>query len=155
MKLKDIAVYRLEIMSSQEMIYMRRCGAYGPENYELMDRFRKALAEKNLLDDNSVILGIARDDMRVTPPEKCGYDVCLVGITDLSDEGICRGVTDEGRYLVLEIPHTKEAVGLAWQEGITFVIEKGYEPDFARLVIERYANKMICRGLCEIMFPVL
>ena len=46
---------RQERIPSYEVIYMRRTGEYGAENYKLMDTFKKWLKENNLYDEDTAI----------------------------------------------------------------------------------------------------
>lgn len=57
------------------MIYAERVGAYGAENYLLMENFKNWLVLKELITDESIILGIAMDDVSTTPPDRCRYRV--------------------------------------------------------------------------------
>lgn len=177
-------ILREETMEQQPMIFARRVGAYGPENAILMERFKAFLQKEGYMQEDSVILGIARDDMRVTPPERLRYDVCMIGhfknfehaANHCDDHGdnqcgnhwdstkeenvsccdwITQGTTDAGHYVVLEFPHTEEAVSLAWKEAFAYIAGKGYQLDFERSVIERYKKRMVDQHRCEMMVPVV
>ena len=82
MKLMEIASFSTETLAAQNMVYARRCGAYGAGNYALMAQVKEWAFLKGLMDDDAVILGIARDDMTKVAPENCRYDVCLLGAVD-------------------------------------------------------------------------
>ncbi len=74
--------YIIEQLPVQPIVYMRRTGAYGPENYSLMAALKEWANKKGLLKD-STIYGIAYDSAS-TPPEKCRYDVCLATAANMS-----------------------------------------------------------------------
>lgn len=49
-------------MSAAEIFYMRRAGAYGAENYALMEKFKQWIQMHNLFCEGTVILAVALDD---------------------------------------------------------------------------------------------
>ena len=57
---------KIEEFKNITIAYMRRTGSYGPENKILMENFKEYLKEKHLLDQDSVILGIALDNPAFT-----------------------------------------------------------------------------------------
>ncbi len=61
----------------------------------------------------------------------------------MNDTSILRRNLDGGKYLVLRIPHTQEAVEKAWNENIPNLIQKGYRLDYSRPIMERYRKKMV------------
>ena len=111
--------------SFQSTVYMRRTGAYGSENYQLMAAM-KEWAKRNELLEDSIIYGIAYDNEN-TPPEQCRYDVCLLTEADCPvDELVQRGELPGGKYAVFTIPHTAEAVQGFWSSVIQVLQEKAY-----------------------------
>lgn len=66
-----------ERMPSSRVLYMRRTGEYGSENYRLMDTFKKWVKEHNLYDEDSVIYAAAMDNPAITEPCQCRYDICI------------------------------------------------------------------------------
>lgn len=145
----------VEDIPMMKVLYMRRTGDYGIENKLLMEKFKAWLKEHNIFHEESVILGIALDDEQQVKPELCRYDVCLiVPMTyNIIHEDVMSRTIEGGKYAVLEIEHTEEAVKTAL-EVIFQLLEQGFQLDFSRAIIERYAKKMIDRGLCEICVPV-
>jgi DNA gyrase inhibitor GyrI len=67
--------FHLEEMSNGRIAYMRNLGPYGSGNKELMERLKAWASDNGLFHASAVILGIARDDPALTPPERCRYDV--------------------------------------------------------------------------------
>ena len=153
MKISDFTVSE-EALQAQPMIFARRAGAYGPENYALMEKFKKWVSDNGYMTDDAVLLGIARDDVRVTAPERCRYDVCLLGEYEINEAWLEAGVADCGKYAVLELPHTAEAVALAWSEAIPYLMDMGYQLCFTSPIIERYKKSLVDIGKCEMLFPI-
>lgn len=143
-----------ESYKQQMMVYARKTGTYGVENAILMEKFKHWVADCGFMTDETVILGIAQDDMRIIPPEQCRYDVVLLGNYETNEEWIRTGVFQAGKYMVMELPHTAEAISLAWQEGIQTLLSKGIKLDFSKPVIERYQKRMVDKHLCEMLFPI-
>lgn len=153
MKISDFTISE-EVLQAQPMVFARRVGTYGPENYALMEKFKAWASDNGYMTDDAVILGIARDDMRVTAPEWCRYDVCLLGEYDINESWLESGAADCGKYAVLELPHTAEAVALAWRDAIPRLVDIGYQLCFTRPIIERYKKTLVDSGKCEMLFPI-
>ncbi len=146
--------YVIEQLPVQPIVYMRRTGAYGPENYSLMAALKEWANKKGLLKD-STIYGIAYDDAS-TSPEKCRYDVCLVATANTpADEAVQRGQINGGRYAVFTVPHTAEAVQEFWASIIQTLQDKNLPFDTTRPVLERYQHHMVQDGKCEFCIPLL
>ncbi len=69
---------KLETFQGVTIAYMRRIGAYGPENRQLMENLKAFLAQHGLFHEKSTILGIPLDDPTITPAEQLRYDVGLI-----------------------------------------------------------------------------
>lgn len=145
---------QIEDMQEQEILYARRTGSYGIENHKLMETFKSWVREHGLFTDEAIILGIALDDPTMTEPEKCRYDVCLIGTLKENNSWVSERKLLGGKYAVIEMPHTVEMLGLAWQKGFTYVMQQGLVLDSSRPVIERYAKNKVDRGLCEFCIPI-
>lgn len=143
-----------ETVPQQPMIYARRTGRYGAENGNLMEKFKLWVIEHGYMTQEAVLLGIAWDNVNTTPPEQCRYDVVLLGDYASDEEWIIADCFAGGKYVLVEIPHTQEAVSYIWNEGILFLSQK-YHLDFTRPIIERYRKKLVDEHLCEMMFPVV
>ena len=65
----------IEEIYDHKVIYMRRTGQYGVENYELMCKMKAWADERGLLTNDAVLFGIALDNPQFTKPNECRYDV--------------------------------------------------------------------------------
>ncbi len=147
---------KIELVPDLTIIFMRKMGAYGAENSKLMESFKKWIQANHLLNEESVILGIARDNPSLVKPEDCRYDVALI-VSDyngISNLNIMRGVVKGGKYAVFEINHTVEAMQKAWEEIFNEVSREGYLLDATRPILERYAIQMLNHHYCEICVPI-
>ena len=136
-----------ERIPPSEIIYMRRTGAYGIENYKLMD---------TLYDEDTVIYAIPMDDPERVTSCQCRYDVCInkpENQTFAFDQVGCRDL-ERGKYLVFLISHTAEAVQTAWEMRFPELEKLGYLLDKSRPVIERYKKALVDRHLCELCIPI-
>jgi len=146
--------YTIENLPSQPILYMRRVGAYGLENFELMTTLKEWASSKDLFVD-SVIYGIAHDDQQ-TPPEKCRYDVCLVTtMTNLTDTKVKQGEIPAGKYAVFTIAHTAEAVQSFWAWVAESLPKEELHWDSTKPVLERYKYRLVEDGQCEFCVPIL
>ena len=146
-----------ETLSPQTVLYFRRTGPYGPENFPLMQRMKTWLSQNNLMHGDTVILAMALDNPQTTAPELCRYDVCAV--TDFvppasDDRAPAQRILSGGDYLTFVIQHTPEAVQAAWNAWFPELLRLGYQPDFTRPIIERYAAPLIERQQCEFCVPI-
>lgn len=152
----------IEKIPNLEIAYIRRTGSYGIGNTDTMEKI-KAFAKKNsLLDDNSVLLGIAQDNPNTTESELCRYDACIVirdkFILDKLIENkvfIDTSCIEEAVYAVFEIDHTSEAITKAWTSIFQVLMSAGYKIDPSKPIIERYATFKLMNHKCEICVPIL
>ena len=145
-----------ERIPPSEIIYMRRTGAYGIENYKLMDTFKEWLKENALYDEDTVIYAIPMYDPERVASCQCRYDVCInkpENQTFAFDQVGCRDL-ESGKYLVFLISHTAEAVQTAWEMCFPELEKLGYLLDKSRPVIERYKKALVNRHLCELCIPI-
>ena len=123
------------------MIYRRRVGAYGIENKELMEAFKAWVKEEGLKGD---ILCLALDDPLTTLPSQCRYDVGIkVESTMLENHR----VFEAGKYRIMEIDHTEEAIAMVYQNLGEF--------DQSRPIVEYYREASIALGKCEVWIPIV
>lgn len=136
---------------------IRRTGAYGRANRETMERLKLWAESEGLLNGDSVILGIARDNPEQTKPEDCRYDACLVVSEEYAPdaEAVQPGEIPGGLYAVFLVEHTAKALERVWKEIFPELSKRGLEPDGSRPVLERYRQKLVDRHLCEICVPLL
>jgi DNA gyrase inhibitor GyrI len=146
----------IEEIPACRIVYIRSIGPYGAENAQAMARLKNWAREKGLMDDDSVILGIAWDDPQTVPPQSCRYDTCIVLPKDyiLKDTPISEGVLAGGRYAVFKIAHTAEAVQKAWGDIFPEIIAQGWYMDDKRPILERYSAPRMRAHLCELCVPI-
>ena len=142
----------MEEFHQVRIAYMRRMGPYGPENKQLMERFKAYLRENGLWKEEIVLLGIALDDPTCTPGDQQRYDVgCIV------QEGcgipLPQRLVADGPYAVFAVSHTQEAVQAFWRE---LPHKTAALPvDRTKPILERYRQKMVEGHLCEFCIPLL
>jgi DNA gyrase inhibitor GyrI len=146
----------IEKIPSYKVAYIRNIGPYGINNVQTMENLKSWAESKNLLDDESIILGIAYDNPKLTKPENCRYDTCLVVSDDFCIEDGYVNMEDilGGRCAVFKICHTSEAVKKAWSDIFTELSKHGYQLDETRPILERYNFKMVINHFCEICVPI-
>lgn len=149
--------FKIEILFPCKIAYIRQVGPYGANNVRTMEKLKSWAGANQLLGDDSVILGIAWDDPQIAKPENCRYDTCLIVANDFGWEGsdVQEGEIIGGRYAVLKINHTAEAVRQAWSEIFSELAKRNLLPDDARPIMERYATQLIRKHFCEICVPIL
>jgi DNA gyrase inhibitor GyrI len=147
----------LELIPASRIAFMRQTGPYGPDNINLMEKFKQWAKRKGLFDESAVLYAIAQDNPQNTPDDDCRYDVCLVVSPEitLSESEVLEACLPAGKYLVFTLAHTADAVQNAWIIIFPQTIAQGYQPDPARPVMERYRVDYVNRHLCEICVPVL
>jgi len=146
--------YTIENLPFQPVFYMRRTGAYGVENFELMAVLKEWASSKGLFVD-SIIYGIAYDDEH-TSPEKCRYDVCLVtSSNNLADTKVKQGEIPAGKYAVFMIAHTSEAIQDFWASIMSTLHEEKLQWDNTKPILERYKYRLVEDGMCEFCVPIL
>ncbi len=148
---------RETVLPSRKVIYVRRTGAYGDKNRELMNRFKIWLRENRLYDSKTTIWAVPLDNPFLTEPGLCRYDVC----TEKPENGIDSGEEIQsrelpgGRYIVFLIWHTAEAVAAAWETCFEETVLQKYMSDGNRPVMECYRKELVDRHCCELYVPVL
>ena len=146
----------IEIMPRYKIAYIRHTGPYGADNVGTMEVLKTWASEKKFTNHDSIILGIAQDDPKVTKAEYCRYDTCIVvpDEYEVDDECVQGGEIAGGKHVIFEIDHTAEAVQKAWTDVFIELNSNGHSMDYSRPVIERYAAKMLANHLCEICIPI-
>lgn len=146
-----------EIMEPSAVLSMRRVGAYGPENRQLMDRMKGWISSHGLWDQQTTLLGIPWDNPALVKAEACRYDVCMIWDKETiprTDE-VVPGRFSGGRYEVFRLEHTAEAVQAAWSGYSSALHALGWVLDETRPVMERYQKKLVDQHLCELCVPIL
>ena len=136
--------------------YIRQIGPYGQNNVQIMEKLKKWAKANGLLNEQSIILGIAHDNPKLVEPEKCSYDTALVISDDycISDDYISEGSILGGKYAVFKISHTAEEVQKAWLAIFPELFKKGHQQDETRPILERYKAEMVKNHYCEICVPI-
>jgi len=143
----------------QHVAYMRYVGPYGAHGIPaLWERFRKWMQTRDLRIAETVRLGVAYDDPRVTDPERCRYDACVVVPADfVADRWV--NVTDlpGGRCAVAAFAGGADEIEQAWERVFAaWLPESGYQPD-DRPCFEVYRGNPFGadgRFRCELCLPV-
>lgn len=148
---------KIETISPSSIAYIRRCGAYGVKNIQTMEKLKSWAATNNLMDENSVILGIAHDNAQSTEPENCRYDACIILVDKAieDNDNIQIGSIVGGKYAVFTIEHTALALEMAWVEIFPALFKAGYAVDHERPIMERYVANLVANHHCEICVPIL
>ena len=142
---------KIEEFKDISIAYMRRTGKYGSGNKILMENFKEYLREENLLDQNSIILGIALDNPAITDENKLRYDVGLI-INGNPDIALDIRKIPDGIYAVFELPHTEQDVTAFWSNIQQLV--GSLSVDEAKPVVERYSADKVEKHLCEFCIPL-
>ena len=147
---------KIKELPEVKLIFIRRTGAYGPENQQLMETFKAWLKENDLFNEATTILGIAQDNPETTVPENCRYDVGLVvsEFREFDDSRISKTVIQAGKYALFTVDHTTQAVEQFWRNLPNVLNESNVILDVSRPIIERYQYKMIMTHLCEFCVPI-
>lgn len=145
----------VENIPADRIVYMRRTGAYGEQNYKLMRDMKDWLRRQNLWDTGGTLYAIAQDNAAVTPPEQCRYDICFVTGLTFGDSEIHQGVLPAGAYLVFTVPHTAQEALRFWSCVGSAAANAGRQIDASRPILERYRFDLVEKGLCEFCIPIL
>lgn len=150
--------YKIEVLKSSNIIYMRNVGAYGSSaNFKMMANFKAWIATNNLQNELETfgIWGIALDNPQETLPEKCRYDVLLcVPNRKKFSLGIKKGVFEGGKYAVFTILHTTEAVQHFWMN-IEEHIKNTNLSMRDKPIIERFKEEEGLDKYCEFLVPIV
>lgn len=146
---------RIENIPAHPIVYMRRTGPYGEGNFLLMQQMKEWITAHNLWDEGGAVYGIAQDNMAITPPDKCRYDVCYVTETTVEDDSVQHGALPPGEYLIFEIPHTSEEVQRFWASIGSALAQEKRQLDESHPILERYQSALVEKGLCEFCVPIL
>ena len=130
------------------IVYKRRVSLYGAENYILRGNFKRFLKENGFFNDDSILVGIARDNSSEIEPEDCWYNV---GLIVNGEEVACeypRRLFDNGDYLIIEVKNIVEAVSQLWQKLPNHVVD--YELDPERTIIDTVSKlKILSIIMCK------
>ncbi|MDF2872226.1 MAG: gyrase inhibitor [Anaerocolumna sp.] len=146
----------IENIPCTKVAYIKQVGPYGDNNRQSMDRLKAWGKGMNLLNEDSVLLGIAYDNPAFVESDKCRYDTCLIIAEDyvINDTCIQEGRIQGGKYAVFQIEHTAEAVEEAWNTIFSTINYENCQLDEGRPIMERYHSKLLIAHYCEICVPI-
>lgn len=128
--------------------YYRQVGPYGAANATVMAKIKTWAANHDLFDETAVVLGVIHDNPATTAPEKCRYDAAIIVNADYPN--IEQTTLTGGKYAVLTLEHTAEAMEAAWSKIATAELNI----DSTRPILERYPVALVNAHLCQICIPV-
>ena len=141
--------------------YMRYVGAFGPHGIpDTWMKLQKWMTTHGLAGPDSVKIGIGQDDPKVTAPEKCRYDACVV-VPDAfaADRHVNLADLPGGRYAIMAFTGTAHEIGEAWDALYrSWLLGSGYQPD-DRPCLELYRGDPMVAGRpgafrCELCVPI-
>lgn len=150
---------RIRQFPRYHIAYMRYVGPFGAHGIPaLWKRFRAWTEARGLGGPDCIKLGIGRDDPRVTAPEKCRYDACVVvPETFTGDRWVNVTEVPGGRYAVVGFRGGPHEIEGAWDTLYrSWLPGSGYEPD-DRPCLEIYRGnpEVDPRAFrCELCVPV-
>lgn len=145
----------IETISALPIAYMRRTGAYGEQNFKVMQNMKDWIRRHNLWDENGTLYSIAQDNPATILPENCRYDACFVTEQRFEEAGILHGTIPPGSYLVCEVLHTADDVQRFWGSIGGALAQAKKKLDEGRPILERYQISLVERGYCEFCIPIL
>ncbi|HCD08998.1 MAG TPA: DNA gyrase inhibitor [Thermoanaerobacter sp.] len=145
----------VENIPAYPIAYMRRVGAYGQQNFILMQAMKEWVQNQNFGNSSTTIYAIAQDNPAIVPQKKCRYDVCYVTEQVFDDDAIHQGSLPSGTYLVCQIPHTTHDVQCFWESLEDILVSEEKQFDESRPILERYQFSLVENGYCEFCLPIL
>ncbi|MBO0419408.1 GyrI-like domain-containing protein [Vagococcus fluvialis] len=143
----------IEKIQNQPFYYLRRVGAFGVENYQLMAKLKEIVENQNIMDSQTVIYGIPQVKETI---DKVIYDVGFITNKQVESEELQQGELLAGDYVIIETSHTEKSVAELWQKltAAAFYEEQGIHYDESRFIMERYRKELVENGRCEFCVPV-
>lgn len=141
--------------------YMRYVGPFGPHGIpDTWTKLQRWMTTHGLAGPDSVKIGIGHDDPKVTEPEKCRYDACVVVPDGFpADRHVNLADLPGGRYAVAGFTGTAHEIGEGW-DGLyrNWLPSSGYEPD-DRPCLELYRGDPMVAARpgafhCELCVPI-
>lgn len=146
----------IEYIPYSKIAYLRQTGTYGESNVQVMERIKLWAESNSLLNEQTIILGIAHDNPEFVEPQNCRYDTCIVISKDyrIKDNSISEGSISGGKYAVFKIKHTAEDIKKAWNGIFPELFSLNCQLDETRPILERYRASLVKEHYCEICVPV-
>ena len=89
----------IEKIRNQSFYYLRRVGAFGAENYQLMAKLKEIVENQNIMDSQTVIYGIPQVKETI---DKAIYDVGFITNKQVESEELQQGELLAGDYASLK-----------------------------------------------------
>lgn len=135
---ENIMEVSIKQLPNYQIAYMRHVGAYGPAAIPALWQRMNSWAEVHgLMNENTITIGISRDDPSVTPPEKCRYDACIVTDKKIDSKDVNYTTFSGGPYAVTEFVGTPQEIQKGWMDFYSWLIHSRHQPD-AKPVVEIY-----------------
>lgn len=123
--------------------YIRFIGKYGDKGIsEAWGRIEKWAKSRDLIGEETLLIGISHDDPDITPSDKCRYDACITVPDDVSAEGeVGIQMVPSGKYAVYHCEGFVKEIGEAFDDLFCkWLPGSGYQPD-ARPCFEIYTEE--------------
>ena len=151
---------RVREFPTRHVAYMRYVGPYGEHGIpELWTRLVRWMQARDLCHADTIRLGVAYDDPRITAADKCRYDACLVVPEGFEPDRWVNVMDAAGdRCAVAAFKGTAAEIEDAWDRVFASWLPKsGYQPD-DRPCFEVYrGDPMVGHSAlfrCELCLPV-
>jgi AraC family transcriptional regulator len=150
---KNLPTYRLA--------YMRNVGAYGAQSAvpQLWLKLMRWAQPRELWTSDRICLGIAHDDPRVTDPDKCRYDACIVIPAGIALDAQVNVVDfPGGKYAFAPFHGTAREIAGCWEQVFaSWMPGSGFQPD-DRPFVELYRGDAVDEKTfvvsCDLCTPV-
>lgn len=142
---------KIENFKNITIAYMRNTGEYGLGNQILMDNLKSYVKQHDLLNESTIILGIALDDPNELHKDSLRYDVGFI-LDGFQKTNLDTRLIDDGNYSIFEIEHTLQGVSNFWNNVDKHLNE--LDVDRSKPIIERYTTGKIAKHLCEFCIPL-
>lgn len=99
----DLARVRTEVFPESTMVFGYRMGRYSQEIAETWEKVYRFAEARDLLTEDTKMIGVPRNNPYITPPDKCRYDCCVTvpsGFEFVAGNELERTVLPGGKYVV-------------------------------------------------------
>lgn len=146
--------YEIETLESLPCTSLINKGAYGENNKKLMEKMKEYAKSKDIFNEDTVIYGIALDDLNEVSSDQCRYEVALV-VDSFKNYKLNNKYLNLGKYAMFLVDHTPEAIKEFYESLPTILLVNDLYYDGERLIIEKYHMKQIKKHKCEIGIPII
>ncbi len=108
----------IKTIQPQKVIYIKITGKYGNKNYpEVWKELWNFAEVNNLITEHTKRIGISYDDPKITPNEKCKYDVCLTVDKEIKPVGkIGTKSIKGGKYAIFTYKGDYKNLGIVYDK---------------------------------------